>query len=346
MGVKRQKLVTILLTSFAMFGCSSTTPKKSYSPFSKKDQHITKKHVDKTINSLPKATPPSWIDDIPNNDDFFIYGVGAGVSFDRSIENALADMAQRLQVSVSANTSLQTISHNENISQELIQQVSTTTEQINIPNYKIINQSNSNNTFYVEIQVNIKDTIKTLNQKIFSSIQESEILLNTAENKNSLARFNLTKKIDSNITKIKSSLRTLLILDPDVNIADYMRYLNDIDNQNLNLKRNINIYISENASSYFYVALRKYINVRNFNITNKLTSNLKLSLRLVDYNNSSDEGSYCINTKIELQIQDSLSNQLHIRMYNIKTCSTKGRDAAIEKASEKFYSELNKNMVS
>lgn len=341
--MKPLKLGVILLINFTIFGCSSTNIKKPYSPFSKEEKYKPGNHIKENYFS-PKATPPNWIDHTPNNDNLYIYGVGSGNSYDKSVKSALADMAQRLQVSISANTSLQTISHSNNISQKLIQQISTTTDQINIPNYTIINQDNSNGIYYIQLQANIKETIRSLHKTIKNSILESQLLLSSAENKNSLTRFNIAKQVDANLIKIKSSLRSLLILEPNIDIANYMESLNNVDNQNLNLKRSISIYINESDSGYFYETLKKYIYVSSFNIKNKSTANLDFTLKLVDYNTSNIAGNYCINTKVELQIQDSLSNQLHTQTFDIKTCSTKGRDSAINKACDKFYSKLNKNM--
>ncbi|AXA33653.1 LPP20 family lipoprotein [Francisella adeliensis] len=343
MNTSRLKIIVVLITGFTIFGCSSTNTKEQFSPFSKEKKHKAPKTSESYNNPFKKPIPPTWIDNTPNNDDLFIYGVGAGETFSKSINNALADMAQRLQVSVSANTSLQTISENKNISQRLIQQVSTTTAQISVPNYSIINQTNSNGTTYVELQVNIKETITTLHKIIKANLEESKLLLSSIENKNSLTRFNLTKKIDKNITKIKSSLRTLLILNPDTDIATYMYSLNNIDNQNLNIKRNINIYIDRNNSGYFYDTLKKHIFANGFNITKKQLSNLSLTLKLTDYDTSNKDYKYCINTKLELQIQDSLSKQLNTESYKIKTCSKKGRDNAITNACDEFYFQLNKN---
>ncbi|MDE4959639.1 hypothetical protein NAI72_11955, partial [Francisella tularensis subsp. holarctica] len=50
---------------------------------------------------------------------------------------------------------------------------------------------------------------------------------------------------------------------------------------------------------------------------------------------------YCIETKIELPALDDSSNQLSPKQYTINVCSKQGRLAAIDKAVEIFYSQIN-----
>lgn len=328
------KKICICTLMTLLIGCSTTQPIDANSnivtPASKQ-----KKGPSQNIT-------PLWFIQESNDDEQYLYGLGSNDSYNKAKDKALADMIQKLQVTVSANTSLQTISVNEDISQKLVQEITTQSADINIPNYKIINQTESNGTFYIQLQINIKETIKSLQQTISNLTTQSLLLLDNAENKSFLTKFDISQKLNNKIQIIKSSLRTLIILAPDTDIKTQMRQLNGIENQSLNLKRNITVNVDRNNSGYFYESLKKYLLVHNFNISSKPLANIIISLKLIDYDYTNKDGKYCITTKVELQASDNITNQLSPKTYTIDTCSQRGRLYAMDKASEIFYSQLNK----
>lgn len=323
------KVIYLICCVVIISGCSTNITTTSTTP----------KDI-KTSKHLP--TTPSWFTHSQTNADNLLYGFGSGKTSQQATKNALGDMVQRLQVTVSATTSFENITGNNNISQKLIQQVTTQTADINIPNYTVINQLKSGKTYYIELQVNKKQAIKDLEKLITSNIDQAQQLLITTGNKSSLYRFNITQKVNNNLKTIKSSLRTLVILKPDSNISKQMEGLNNINNNLLNLKRGLQIYIKKQDSGFFYDSIKKFMKVNNYNLVNyRDYPNITFSLKLKDYNNEIKNNKYCLNTQVELQATDDLSRQLSPKIYKIKSCSDKGRSAAIDNAVEIFYSQLN-----
>ncbi|MFT4694520.1 MAG: hypothetical protein ACI8TE_001437 [Francisella sp.] len=328
-----KKLCICLLTTILI---SSSTTK----PIDIKVNIITSLQKEKPSKKYPKRIIPTWFTQELNNDDSYLYGIGSDSSYKKAKDRALMDMIQNLQVTVSANTSLQTISSNDDISQKLVQEISTQTADINILNYKIINQDESNGVFYIQLQININETIALLKQAISNQTIESLQLTQNSENKSFLARFDATQMLNNKIRTIKSSLRTLIILAPDTDIENNMVQLNEIENKTLNLKRNITIKIIRNNSGYFFDSLKKFLQVNDFHYSHK-NSNIEISLKLLDYDTSIKDGKYCMKTKVELQASDTISNQLKPKTYTMNACSDKGRLTAIDKLNEAFYYRLN-----
>ncbi|MGQ4002222.1 LPP20 family lipoprotein [Francisellaceae bacterium CB299] len=328
------KKVYLCILAVSLISCSTTKPVDINSNI------ITSSQKKELSNPSPKSIVPTWFTQELNNDDSYLYGIGSDSSYKKATDRALVDMIQKLQVTVSANTSLQTISSNNNISQKLVQEISTQTADINIPNYKIINQDESNGIFYIQLQINVNETIATLQQTILNQTKESLLIIQNSENKSFLTRFDIAQKLDHKIQTIKSSLRTLIILAPDTDIEIQMIQLNQLENQSLNLKRNITVKIVRNNSGYFFDSLKKYLQVNNFHYSRK-NSNIEISLKLLDYDTSIKDGKYCIKTKVELQASDAISNQLKPKTYTMNACSDKGRLTAIDKLNEAFYHQLN-----
>ena len=285
---------------------------------------------------------PNWFSSDQPNTDQFLYGFGAAKTLKQATQNALADMVQRLQVTVSTTTRFTNITNNDKISQSLTQQITTITAQITIPKYKVINQAELNQIFYIEVQINKSQTIDDLKEIISSNINQAQQLLTAANNKSSLYRFVIAQQVTKNIQLTNSSLRTLIILAPDSNINNQIEILNQIDNELLNLKRGLQIYVDKQNSGFLYNSIEKFLQVNNYNITNKKDlANINITLKLRDYNNKFNDGKYCIETKVELQALDNSANQLSPKEYIIKVCSKQGRLAAIDKAVKIFYSQLN-----
>ncbi|WP_150465111.1 LPP20 family lipoprotein [Francisella sp. SYW-2] len=337
------KLKLLVLIIFSLTACSySRNTQEKYDITKNTPQthkNITKQPMVRNINIEPV---PEWFLTSRSNTDETLYGFGSGKTLDQATHNALADMIQRLQVTVSSTTSFSSISDNNKISQKLIKEVTTSTADITIPNYKIINQSQTNQEFYIETQIDKSQTIEDLSKLIISNINQASQLLSTTYNKSSIYRFNITQQVDKNIKIIKSSLRALVVLSPSIDINDYMEALNHIDNGLLNVKRTVQIYIDKQNSGFFYSSLEKYLQVNNYITTdNKNSANISISLKLKDYDNRLINNRYCINTTIELQITDNLSSQLAPKQYVVKSCSSKGRESAIDNAIEIFYSQLS-----
>ena len=328
-----KKLCICLLTTI-LISCSTTKP------IDIKANINTSLQKEKPSKKYPKSIIPTWFTQELNNDDSYLYGIGSDSSYKKAKDRALMDMIQNLQVTVSANTSLQTVSSNDDISQKLVQEISTQTADINILNYRIINQDESNGIFYIQLQININETIASLKQAISNQTIESLQLTQNSENKSFLARFDATQMLNNKIRTIKSSLRTLIILAPDTDIENNMVQLNEIENETLNLKRNITIKIISNNSGYFFDSLKKYLQVNDFNYSLK-NSNIEISLKLLDYYTSIKDGEYCIKTKVELQASDTISNQLKPKTYTMNACSDKSRLTTIDKLNEAFYYQLN-----
>ncbi|AEB28477.1 LPP20 family lipoprotein [Francisella hispaniensis] len=330
------KLLSIIIFGLAISNCSTDVQKNSKNI---KNQIVINQQ---SLKDTTNDTVPVWFNSGQPNTDQFLYGFGAAKTLKQATQNALADMVQRLQVTVSTTTNFTNVTTNDKVSQKLTQQITTITAQITIPNYKVINQSELNQIFYVEVQTNKEQTINDLKELINSNINQAQQLLTTTNNKSSLYRFAIAQQVTKNIQLTNSSLRTLIILAPDSNINSQIEILNQIDNELLNLKRGLQIYVNKENSGFFYNSLEKFLQVNNYNIINKKDlANINITLKLKDYDNKFNNNEYCIETKIELQALDDSSNQLSPKQYTIKACSKQGRLTAIDKAVEIFYSQLN-----
>ncbi|WP_150468218.1 LPP20 family lipoprotein [Francisella sp. SYW-9] len=330
----------ISLACITLFGCS-TSP-KYYNPLNF-DHNNKKTNTLKTSKNIKKteSIAPSWFTTGQNNSDNLLYGFGTGKTLDQATSNALADMTQRLQVIVSSTTSFENIINNNSVSQRLIQQVTTHTAKFNIPNYNIINQEKSYDTYYIEIQINKQHTINDLQKIIKSNLELATKSLGNTLNKSSLYRFDIAQNVNNNIKTIRSSLRTLLILSPDINIEQQMIELNNIDNELINLKRSIQIYVDKQNSGFFYDSLEKFLRVNDYTIVNNRDlANIYITLKLQSYDSVYKNQNYCLNNKIELQVFDKTSGQIYPKQYSVKACSKQGRSVAIDKAVQIFYSQL------
>ncbi|XSZ46911.1 LPP20 family lipoprotein [Francisella noatunensis] len=203
----------MLVTLSLLTSCCSTNTQKKYDIRTNADIQKAQKTSNKPskIEDTNIEYIPQWFIANQANTDEVLYGFGSGETSQQATQNALADMIQRLQVTVSTTTSFTNISNNNKVYQKLIQEVTTSSADVTIPNYQVINQSQTNNTFYIEIQINKSQTINDLKDLISSNIKQASQLLSTTYNKSSIYRFNITQQLDKNIKIIKSSLRDTML---------------------------------------------------------------------------------------------------------------------------------------
>ena len=312
----------------------------SCSSISADEEKSTKIKVNKTnINNNIVQAPNWYTNNNYKTSDDYLYGFGSSDSLDMATKNALANIIQNLETTVSTNTQIKKSYSNGQSITDISEQTNTSTENIVISKYKVIQKSESNGDYYILLEVNKQE----LSNHLQNQIKNRAVQINTIDlASSSIRNLQLSENISHNLIYMKNAISTLLLLDKHINIESYINIYNESRDKFNSIKNELHIYIDESKADFFYSPLKKYLQ-QNYKLEKNIdNANIKINITNKDFNEHGDyRGDYEINTIIELQAKDMYSDNLINKSYDIKSSSDKGRHQAITNAQQEFYNQLN-----
>ncbi len=157
-----------------------------------------------SITKIPNKSSslPSWYINPNQNDLQYLYGVGEGFTLQEASKSALNNIASKLLVTISSDSSSLAEENKYSFNEQYQQRINEKINNITFSDYKISNSSNINNKFYVEILIDrdkfIKEQSVVLNKyhKSMSNIYQSSKKQNILIQRNKLAEINeIIKKL-------------------------------------------------------------------------------------------------------------------------------------------------------
>ena len=135
--------------------------------------------------------PPKWFLEEPQNNETTLYGTGQSLEKNASIENALANLKEKIYISLSSSTTMQDSITNENSANEYKKTVKMKTPPINIQNYTVEKTEFKKGEYYTTVSVSKAKVVDLLNDNLIKKGQKI---------KPQIEQYNLTKNL---VTKVK-----------------------------------------------------------------------------------------------------------------------------------------------
>jgi hypothetical protein len=135
--------------------------------------------------------PPKWFLEEPQNNEKTLYGTGESSERNSAIENALANLKEKVYISLSSVTTMQDIIAGKELANDYKKTVKIKTPNINIQNYKIEKTKFTDGQYYAIVSVEREKIVDLLNDNLLKKGQKI---------KPQIERYNFTKNI---ITKVQ-----------------------------------------------------------------------------------------------------------------------------------------------
>ncbi|MFT4967505.1 MAG: hypothetical protein ACI9CD_000512 [Candidatus Deianiraeaceae bacterium] len=129
------------------------------------------------LSCIAKDKTPEWYKKTQENTEQTLYGYGAASSKAQAIEDALADLKQRIYTSLSSHTFMQDKSINGNNINEYSRTVKSKVPDIPIANYSIQNEMQSVKTYYIQVYVYRQSLVDVVHEKLRYERQEIEPII-------------------------------------------------------------------------------------------------------------------------------------------------------------------------
>jgi hypothetical protein len=316
--VNRTFFITLLLIlSIFFIGCnSSNTPIV-----------LVKEHK---VQNLP-----SWYLSAPNNNQDFLYGIGAASTLSQAKNEALNSLASRLFISVSSNTHVIKNSDSfENYSNINNQEIFLEVEKIDLLNSKIEKSIKVNDEYFVLLSIDRKKLFKEYFFKLDAIDRKISQFYDKAINLSNIFTISYSKEILDLIDEALLLTQKLSVINEDFNKSQYNLKYNKIKFDLLNLRKNIKLKIKSN---HFLKSLKSYISRNNILLSNKNFDAIVSSFENINYSKYNNWFIAKCNISVEILVNAEV---LSTNNFTIIGRSTHSNFQALENAKKSFEKKL------
>jgi hypothetical protein len=316
--VNRYFFITLLLIlSIFFIGCnSSNTPIV-----------LVKEHK---VQNLP-----SWYLSAPNNNQDFLYGIGAALTLSQAKNEALNSLASRLFISISSNThSIKSSDSFENYSSINNQEIFLEVEKIDLLNSKIEKSIKVNDEYFVLLSIDRKKLFKEYFFKLDIIDRKISQFYDKAINLSNIFTISYSKEILDLIDEALLLTKKLSVINEDFNKSQYDLKYNKIKFDLLNLRKNIKLKIKSN---HFLKSFKSYISKNNILLSNENFDAIASSFENINYSKYNNWFIAKCNISVEILVNAEV---LSTNNFTIIGRSTHSNFQALENAKKSLEKKL------
>ena len=296
-------------------------------------------HTEKTL--------PSWyLTPLLNNAEY-IYGVGSGEDYDKSVKSALNNLISKLGISIKStyksNSNLQT-GYREYFTKKTSTDLTSEVKKIRISNYEIINTQKQKYDFYVTLVRSNKELFKKSlidsTDQIYADIGFKNRNISKT---NPLTRYKFYENASKTLHETLPTLLVINSLDENFDNKKYLSQIKTIDLELDLLQKNMRLYFTYSKGyELFTNALKSSINDSGISIStvSKEDKNQLEIYTSYKVNKSSSNGFFIARVSISITIKNYLGNTINTQVMNAIGHSTYSIEGAIDDAAENFKDEL------
>ncbi|MBD3841188.1 MAG: LPP20 family lipoprotein [Campylobacterales bacterium] len=296
-----------------------------------------------TISPAKKElTLPNWYVQSPSNSELYLYGEGSGSTLEQAQQNALNNMASRLQVtvqsSIQSNTTSQTsFQLGSNYSKTISQDLKIDVAKIKFSQYTIENSIQIGNNFYVLAKVNRTEFYQLKHNELLSQDHFINGKIKILENLGLMEKINLLQSLLAKLEDAKRLSVLIHILNNQFNHIPYVSKYDELINMIEIIQANATMSVeSNNEKGYFKDVLIDMLNQSHFNIASK--SDIKLQLNpKIKY--SLYNGWHIAKVSLTLNII-SENKVISSKVFSVTGRSSTSQESALESASLQFRKQL------
>lgn len=222
---------------------------------------------------------------------------------------ALADLASRLIVSVSSESTMLREENQNSTNEEIRQKVKQDIEKITFSNFKISRSEKLDQKFYVEVEVNKKNFLSE--QKDRLEIIEKKINdLDKISNSNPIQRRNSLIKINEYCKELELKAMILKGGESNINLKEKLIFIAKFQNELDRISDNLEFFIENNSNNQITDVIKNSLNKAKIKISTKQNQDKANQVKLI-IKSSTEENkifeSYI--TKIKIKFENNIKEK-------------------------------------
>lgn len=252
---------------------------------------------------------PSWYVNPKQNNHESLYGVSEGFTIEEATKFALADLASRLVVSISSESTMLREENQSSTNEEIRQKIKQDIEKITFTNFKISRSEKLEQKFYVEVEINKKNFLNE--QKDRLEILEKKISdLDKNSNSNPIQRRNALIKINQHCKELELKAMILKGGDININLKEKLIFIAKFQNELDRTSDNLEFFIENKSNSQIADVIKNSLNKEKIKTSAKYSQDksdqIKLTIRSSIEENKIFE-SYI--TKIRIKFENNIKEK-------------------------------------
>lgn len=290
---------------------------------------------------IASADAPEWALKPPNDSASFYYGVGSSSNKDQAAKAALAEIAGRWSVSISAEDVSQFELKDGQTRESYVSNIKSQVKSTEFSHFKVLKTEKIDYVYWVLVEVDRAKMIGDLKFKIGRSKKEINRDFANLASVSDLERAKYAAELKPKLLSLRSIAATLRAVDPGY---DATADLDDVSNKIANLKK---------VQSQIVVSIQNDTNTKVFakDLASKLTqqkvkivsgsgqSNTVISISGdVEYNFLMDV--HWAKMAVDIQAKDKSGKILATNIHRVTGASPTSKQAALQQANRKLTKKL------
>ncbi len=248
---------------------------------------------------------PSWYISPKQNNSEKLYGVSEGYTMEDATKYALADVAARLIVTVSSESTLVREENSNAVNEEMRQSVRQNVEKISFSNFKVTESDKIGQKFFVEVAVDKAPFVNEQRDRAGFLERQITDLDKNSLGKNTIQRRNALLKITGLGNELELKSRILNGVGDDINLKQKLARIADFKSQLDSFSNKIEFYFEIDSPKEIAKIIRTALNREQIKIsTNRNPSNPNQVVIRVKSESRTNEVYGAKMTKVEVDFEN------------------------------------------
>lgn len=261
-------------------------------------------------NIKDNQNTPSWYVNPKQNNHENLYGVSEGFTIEEATKFALADLASRLIVSISSESTMLREENQNSTNEEIRQKIKQDIEKITFTNFKISRSEKSGQKFYVEVEINKKNFLNE--QKDRLEIIEKKINdLDKNSNSNPIQRRNALIKINQYCKELEIKAMILKGGNISINLKEKLIFIAKFQSELDRASDDLEFFIDNKSNNQIADVIKNSLNKEKIKTSTKYShdkaNQIKLTIKSSIEENKIFE-SYI--TKIRIKFENNIKEKI------------------------------------
>lgn len=260
-------------------------------------------------NIKDNQNTPSWYVNPKQNNHENLYGVSEGFTIEEATKFALADLASRLIVSISSESTMLREENQNSTNEEIRQKIKQDIEKITFTNFKISRSEKLGQKFYVEVEINKKNFLNE--QKDRLEIIEKKINdLDKNSNSNPIQRRNALIKINQYCKELEIKAMILKGGNISINLKEKLIFIAKFQSELDRISDDLEFFIDNKSNNQIADVIKNSLNKAKIKISTKQDQDKANQVKLI-IKSSAEENkifeSYI--TKIRVKFENNIKDK-------------------------------------
>ncbi len=261
-------------------------------------------------NIKDNQNTPSWYVNPKQNNHENLYGVSEGFTIEEATKFALADLASRLIVSISSESTMLREENQNSTNEEIRQKIKQDIEKITFTNFRISRSEKSGQKFYVEVEINKKNFLNE--QKDRLEIIEKKINdLDKNSNSNPIQRRNALIKINQYCKELEIKAMILKGGNISINLKEKLIFIAKFQSELDRASDDLEFFIDNKSNNQIADVIKNSLNKEKIKTSTKYSQDkanqIKLTIKSSIEENKIFE-SYI--TKIRIKFENNIKEKI------------------------------------